>query len=240
MTESRVRVIDLETTGLAPPAEVCEVGVCDVVLSIGRTVPPQIIPPASWLCQVETVPADARAVHHISAADCAKAPEYSAAFLSGMLPEADVFAAHNAGFEMQWFQPARPIICTWKCALRVWPQAPSHGNMALRYWLEDSGIIAVNAALAWPPHRAGPDAYITAHILVALLASGVTGREMVAWSREPPVMPRCPIGKFRGEPWRNVEAGFLKWITRQKAMGLDLIWNAQRELDRRERRDADQ
>jgi exodeoxyribonuclease X len=56
---------------------------------------------------------------------------------------------------------------------------------------------------------------------------------MIAWTKEPALLPTCPIGKFRGQPWADVEMGFLCWMTRQADMAPDLKWNAQREIDRR-------
>ena len=103
----------------------------------------------------------------------------------------------------------------------------------LRYWLEDQGLLSLDHETAMPPHRAGPDAYVTAHILKALFAAGATGKEMVAWTREPRLLPTCPIGKFRGKPWPEVEGGFLQWMLKQADMEADLKWNANRELLRR-------
>lgn len=143
-----------------------------------------------------------------------------------------VFAAHNAEFECKFLFPSIPIICTYKSALRIWPEAPSHSNSALRYWLQDQGLIEPDHALTMPPHRAGPDAYVTAHILKALLVKA-TGREMVAWTKEPRLLPTCPIGKFRGKPWAEVEVGFLDWMLRQTDMDADFKWNANREIQRR-------
>ena len=127
------------------------------------------------------------------------------------------------------------MICTYKAALRAWPDAPSHSNGALRYWLEDQGLIAIDHTLTQPVHRAGPDAYVTAHILLALFNAGHTGLEMIAWTKEPRLLPTCPIGKFRGKPWSEVEAGFLGWMLRQPTMEPDLKWNAEREIARRQR-----
>jgi exodeoxyribonuclease X len=223
-----IRVIDFETTGIEPPeAEVCEVGICDLHLE-GR----EIDEPGSWLCGVKSMPPEVRAIHHISLAECAGKPPFDQAAL--MNPEISAVAAHNAAFEMKFFQPTVPVICTYKAALRVWPNAPSHSNGAIRYWLEDQDLIAPDHAATQPAHRAGPDAYVTAHILSALFNAGVTGRDMVAWTKEPPLLPTCPIGKFRGKPWAEVEAGFLGWMLRQPTMEADLKWNAEREIARRQ------
>lgn len=222
-----VRVIDFETTGVEPPeAEVCEVGICDVDV-ITRSIQPW----KSWLCEVSDMPPDVRAVHHISLADCTGKP----VFHSGML-DADVwgYAAHNADFERKFFDTSKPFICTYKAALRVWPDAPTHSNGGLRYWLEDQGLIRPDHDMTQPAHRAGPDSYVTAWLLVALLNAGATGAQMMAWTHEPKLLPRCTIGKFRGKPWPEVEGGFLGWMLRQPDMDADLKWNAEREIERRQ------
>ncbi len=223
-----IRVIDFETTGTEPPsAEVCEVGTCDLDLE-ARTVHA----PRSWLCGVKSMPPEVRAVHHISLAECQNEQPFEA---GDMFRDMDIqaLAAHNAEFETKFFESPLPVICTYKAALRVWPDAPSHSNGALRYWLQDQGKIAPDHALTQPAHRAGPDAYVTAHILLALFNAGATGKDMVAWTKEPRLLPRCPLGKFRGQPWSEVEAGFLGWMLRQPTMEDDLKWNAQREIARR-------
>ena len=221
-----VRIIDFETTGTEPPAEVCEVGYSDL-----DTETRAIAEPVSWLCGVKEMPPEVRAVHHISLADCAGQPAFDEFRL---YDGPAVIAAHNADFERKFIRCTLPMICTYKAALRVWPEAPAHNNGTLRYWLEDQGLIKPRHDLTQPAHRAGPDAYTTAHILAALLNAGATGKEMVAWTLEPRLLPTCPLGKFRGKPWPEVEAGFLGWMLRQEGMEDDLKWNARREIARRE------
>lgn len=222
-----IRVIDFETSGTEPPeAEVCEVGVCDLHLEERR-----IALPHSWLCRVKAMPPEVRAVHHIALSECAE----ESVFDPDMLKSSDVSAlsAHNAAFETKFFSPSLPMICTYKAALRIWPDAPSHSNGTLRYWLQDQGKISPDNALTQPAHRAGPDAYVTAHILLALFDSGATGKDMASWTKLPAALPRCPIGKFRGKPWSEVDGGFLGWMLRQPDMEYDLKWNAEREIARR-------
>ena len=228
-----LRVIDFETTGMAPPAEVVEVGYCDLT---GEDNQWEVSEPVSWLCGVENIPPETRAVHHIGPAEVAGLPAFAEtrARLFNEGPLIAALVAHNFDFEAAFLgEHGALAICTCKAALRVWPDAPGHSNSVLRYWLEDRGLLSLDHDTAMPPHRAGPDAYVTAHILKALFAAGATGREMIAWTKEPRVLPTCPIGKFRGRPWADVEAGFLRWMTDQATMEPDLKWNAQRELDRR-------
>lgn len=231
MTDAPIiaRVIDFETTGEAPPAEVCEAGYVDIDVNartIGET--------HAWLCAVAAMPPEVRAVHHISKRDCEAWPPFDPATLVD--PGVAAYVAHKADFEAQWFTPPEgvPWICTYKSALRVWPDASTHSNGGLRYWLEDQGLLSLYDGRCRPAHRAGPDAYVTAGLLLALLAAGATGAQMVRWTREPALLPRCPIGKHRGKLWADVDRGFLDWMLRQQDMDDDLKWNARHELDRRD------
>lgn len=232
---TRLRVVDLETTGMEPPAVVVEVGVCDLVQFADGAW--EVDEPDSWLCGgIDAMPAEVRAVHHIrleDVSDCA--PFQAGDIFSAFAQMPAALVAHNYAFEGAFLgEHGLPTICTLKAALRIWPTAPAHSNSVLRYWLEDQGLIPpLDDVLAMPPHRAGPDAYVTAHILKALFAAGATGKDMVAWTREPRLLPTCPIGKFRGKPWADVEAGFLNWMLAQVGMEEDLKWNARREIDRR-------
>lgn len=224
---SVIRVIDFETTGFEPPvAEVCEAAYCDMTQADGGW---SVGNPVSWLCGVPSIPPETRAIHHITLAEIGDAAPFDPSQIIG----GTALAAHNMEFEAKFLGAHNvPTICTYKAALRVWPDAPSHSNGVLRYWLEDQGLLALDHATAMPSHRAGPDAYVTAHILKALLAV-TTGREMVAWTKEPRLLPTCPIGKERGKKWADVDAGFLKWMTEQATMEEDLKWNARREIERR-------
>src|SRR5689334_5343878 len=140
-TATRFRVLDLETTGLQPNAAVVEIGAVDLIGDeVGIIGSDLIRPPVP-------IPPEASAIHHISDAGV------------------DVFASHNWQFDAQWLGEHlrdRPVICTYKCAMRVWPEAPAHNNQVLRYWLKPKGLDSTIGSMA---HRALPDAYVTAFIL---------------------------------------------------------------------------
>lgn len=234
---TRLRVIDFETNGTEPPAEVLECGWCDLARET-LDGPWEIGEPVSFLYGCDALKPELRAIHHIRPDEIAGLAPFDPASIIGRAIGEGIscVVAHAWHFEGQWLTADRlgPLhaLCTYKAALRVWPDAPSHSNGALRYWLEDQGLIAPDPALCQPAHRAAPDAYVTAHILRALLAR-VTGREMIAWTKEPAMLPRCPIGDaWRGKPWRDVDAGFLRWMI-DKPVEADLVWNARRELERR-------
>lgn len=226
-----LRVIDFETSGMEPPAaQVVEVGYCDLtrnddgVWSVGQ--------PVSWLCGVPAMPPEVRAVHHISLAEVSGLAPFDPA--SVVAPHCAAVVAHNWAFEAAFLGDQQtPAICTLKAALRVWPHAPSHSNSVLRYWLEDQGLLSLDHDTAMPPHRAGPDAYVTAHILKALLAAGATGREMIAWTQEPRLLPKITFGKHKGAAWKDAPRDYLEWVAFKSDLDGDTKWNAERELERR-------
>lgn len=223
-----IRIIDFETSHAAPPeAEVCEYAHADLdpaSLTIGLV--------TSSLCHVSSIHPGARAVHHIAPEDTIPFPPFDPEVLHA--PGITAFAAHNASFEAQFFEPPLniPLLCTYKAALHVWPEAPSHSNGALFYWLWDQKLIDPERSEVEPAHRAGPDVMMTAHILKILLRHA-TLPELIQWTSEPRAMPTVPIGKYRGQPWSEADRGYLRWMTNQRDMDPDIVHNARKELDRR-------
>jgi exodeoxyribonuclease X len=230
----RLRVVDIETTGGAPPAEIIEFGRVDVVAEgdawrVER-------PMARLYRPAGAIPPETMAVHHItedmfdSGSSACTEERLRQAVWGGAPP--DVLVAHHSAFEQAFIPEAitvpLPWICTYKSALRAWPDAPMHSNQVLRYWRN----LRLDPSLAMPPHRAAPDAYVTAHILVELLKeAGVD--EMIAWTREPKMLPTIPFGKHRGLKWPAAPADYLEWVARQSEMDADVAWNASEELKRR-------
>ena len=231
---TRLRVIDLETTGMEPPAEIIEFGRADVVangveVSIER-------PMARLYRPLNGIAPEAMAVHHITEADFVEdtpvctLERLRLAVWGGSPP--DALVAHNAEFEQKFITTAAsdalPWICTYKVALHVWPEAPRHTNQVLRYWRG----LKLDPDLAMPPHRAGPDTWVTAHLLKDLLGLASID-SMIAWTREPRPMPTLPLGKHRGASWADVPLDYLDWMVRQTDMDADAIWHARQEFARR-------
>lgn len=232
---SRIRVIDFEANGLDASAKIIESAYTDFDF-----ITKAIDPHGSSFHFATSNPPEARAVNHIWMEDIAHAPAFDAEAFVGdaVASDAVALAAHNMTYEAQFIQRhvegAIHMICTMKSAMRVWPECPTFSNFGLGYWLIDRGLISVDRALVRPPHRAGPDTVMTAHILKALFESGCTGQQLVSWTRRPAAWPTCPIGEHRGKPWGDVPKGFLDWMV-NKATGMDpdYVWCARRELDRR-------
>lgn len=231
---AKVRVLDFECgRDEVEDGAVIEVGFCDV-----DTETKNISPARSWLCRTDSISVETRAVHHITMKminDDSHILPFNADALNkdAEAHRIDCWAAHGADYELKFFKPNKPMICCYKSALRAWPEAPSHSNAGIRYWLEDKGLVKPDHNLCLPHHRAGPDSYVTAWTLVALLNAGYTGRDMTLWSKEPALLPRCPLGKYRNQPWSEVDDGFLGWICSKLDIAEDIRWNANRELERR-------
>jgi exodeoxyribonuclease X len=147
-------------------------------------------------------------------------------------------AAHGAKHERSLIghdiSGGLPWICTYKVALRLWPEFPSHSNQSIRYSLNPPGL---SREIAHPAHRAYPDAYVTAFTLITALNLGYSIDTLVEWSNDVAWLPRCKIGDYRnggkGTPWPEVETSMLHWILR-KDFDVDTVAAVKRELERRE------
>lgn len=246
-----VTVIDLETTGLAPPAAVIEAG-CVHGYELRRDGGPlwRYRAGASRLGGetqslfhpgAQEITPENRAIHHINPAQLADYPVFDWAELDDLLPAHPSFmVAHNAAFERQWLDPLLdeldeqfdwPVprwICTKKCAITTWPDLPSHSNQVLRYALPVRGC--TDDALS-PPHRALPDARVTARILDRLLEHH-TLDQLADITAAPLAYPRLPFGKHKGQPLPEVPASHLRWML-DNERDPDLIHTARVELHRR-------
>lgn len=215
----RIRVVDFETSGLPEDAVrgICEVGYTDLTADwkVGETFSFLVNPG-------HPIPPQTRAIHHISDADVANAvpPDVALRTLMIGMEPGDVFAAHNAKFEQAFFAGGGlPWICTMQCAKHIFPAAPGHSNQTLRYWL---GIDEEfdRADRAMPPHRAGPDTFVTAHILARLVfASNVP--ELIRLTTAPVLLRDVTFGKHRGDKWANLPWDYLNWVANKSDLGVD-------------------
>ena len=232
MLSPRVRVIDLETAGNGHQ-DVCEIGWQDVSLG----------PDGRWRVDEERgavlvnpgrpISPETMAIHHIRTVDVAGAPYWKDIAASILRPEGGVgaLAAHRAAFERRYCTPqltgGQSWICTWKCALRLWPQLPRFSNQLLRYQRMPDGLVH---ELGLPAHRAGPDAYVTAHHLRDMLNEAPL-RQLVCWSLEPGLLPRVPAGPDRGKSWDRIETAALEQMAKDR--DADIRFSAETELGRR-------
>lgn len=228
----RFRVIDIETSG-GSPSEIIEIAAVDVVARLGgwTAEPPRI----QRYKPVGAISFHAMAIHHLTPAELADAPLCTHAALAAFLdkgPAADILVAHNAAFEARHIPAdvsgARPWLCTVKSARCAWPDAPGYANQVLRYWRN----LDLAPDLAMPAHRAGPDAWVTAHLLIDLLKSASVER-LMAWNRDEPDPMQVPFGKHRGKAWSETPIDYLQWLTAQADMSDTVRTLALAELARR-------
>lgn len=207
------RCIDVETTGIPTETErhaLVEIGWTDVgVMHDGATYGMEQF--SMLVNPGRAIPIESMAVHHIRDADVVDAATPDAACMR-LAAGGDFYVAHNADFEREFFGGGeKPWICSFKSALRVWPDAPGHSLSVLRYWLKMDDDPSFERDLAMPPHRAGPDAYVCAFLLVELLKHA-TVEQMVKWSSGPALLAKCGFGKHFGLKWSEVPKGYLSWI----------------------------
>jgi exodeoxyribonuclease X len=230
-----VRIFDIETVGLVPPAPglgVCELAWSDVTLVGGSW---HIAAPIGTLINPGCpIPPEASAVHGLTDTDVAGAPPFEAVLPRLWDGNPTALAGHNVTrFEKLWLPPQRFDDTDWVdsylCAVRLGPDCKQHGLQYLRYFLK----LDVDERLAEPRHRAGPDTHVNAALLVRMLAKYPV-EKLIEISREPLLLPRVPLGKHRGMKFSEVPADWLQWCAhRAEAMDGDVKFAAATELRRR-------
>jgi exodeoxyribonuclease X len=111
--------------------------------------------------------------------------------------------------------------------MRLWPHLPSFSNQRLRYERNPEGLVH---EIGLPAHRALPDAYVTAHHLRDML-NIASVEQLLAWSREPGLLPRVPAGEARGKAWIDVDTEVLLALAADR--DINLRYSAETELRRR-------
>lgn len=230
MRKVRLRVIDIETTG-GLPSEVIEIASVDVVVTDEGWKPE---PPRSRLFRpIGPITFHAMAIHHLTPDDFDEAlSPCSDAGLREFLTtdqRPDFLIAHNASFESQHITASvtdeLEWICTVKGAQNAWPGAAGYSNQVLRYWRG----IKLDPSFAMPPHRAGPDAWVTAHILIDLLRTASV-QDLLGWTQAPRRLDRVPFGRYRGREWTIPTSDYLRWLVSEPDMADDVSARARKEL----------
>ncbi len=228
-----LRTIDVETAGYLPPqpGDLIEIGWCDSVWNGDHFL---VMPPSSILVKPDRpVTHEGMSVHHITEDDLAHAMTREAAMAYVQnLPQAVAYAAHHAVFELGVLPElaAEKWVCTHKCGAKLFPDAEKHTNQFLRYHLG----VPLDRNMAQPPHRAAPDAYVTAHLLLRYLQD-TDLRTLLQISSEPLVLPRINHGDYRGKKWSDadVPSSFLTWTLGKPGFSPEVHLACQREIDRR-------
>lgn len=232
MSYPNVIIMDTETTGL-DAAEDRLVEIAGARLEDGKSYETLVNP-------LRSIPAEVRAIHHICPEDVVDAP-FEEESLNAMLDALKnlsarvIFAAHNAKFDRGFIERIAPEldlewICTYKCSVVTWPDAPSHGNQVLRYYL---GLdLAGQLPPGLFPHRALYDVIVTRGILIELLKHH-TLDQLVRISNNPVLLTKVSFGKHKGCLWADVPYGYLKWCVGQSDMNEDVLHTANHYMRRR-------
>lgn len=146
MVASRVRVIDLETTGNGP-FDVCEIGWQDVVRSEGAIWSSSDDHGARFVNPHRPISPETMAVHHIIDEHVADAPLWKTVAPEVLQPADGVvaLAAHRAAFEQRYCPLGgveAPLGYALGNSLRLWPQLQSFfSNQMLRYQRMPVGLV---------------------------------------------------------------------------------------------------
>jgi exodeoxyribonuclease X len=227
MTTYQVSSLDFETTGVdaktAIPVEVALIGATEYIRLINPGIP---------------IPPETSAVHHIVDADVARAQlwptvkdDLSTILCATPGSPLHVVVAHNAQYEKDILGDFTPVLwlCTYKAALRVWPDAPNHKNETLRYWL---GLPNLGRSNSHAAHSAEHDARVTLQIYGKLLEHA-TIEEMLEWTTVPGKLKKMPMGKHFGQELPTIPGPYLQWCINQSDMREDVVYSAKLELQRR-------
>lgn len=218
-------VLDTETTGMEEHDQVLEVAIVLVPQQYAKNhvfwrtwtslvKPPKDVP----------VVAPARAAHHITDAELDRAQPMAQVFEKGIIPrlkgEEIVLVAHNIEFDMRLMRQSNASldfitrrICTNQCARHLFRDSPGYSNQVLRYHL---GLDVPK--LRQPPHRALPDALVTAALLAEELTK-VSPEELMRLSVTPVLLETVDNGQYKGKQWADLkDANWMEWVTKQDGL----------------------
>ena len=237
-----IRVFDVETTGLPKddkPTAILQIGFTDVHIeygfaTVGEKTHQFLVNPFRANPGLE-IDIGAMATHHMVKSDfdaIERTPDHGLRILSTppMNEEIVAFACHNKEHDGVYFGGGGlPILCTLRSARAIWPDAERHGNQFLRYFLD----LPVDRQRAEPAHAAGPDSYVTAHLLARMIYDGFSIEQLQNWTDKPMLLTRMPFGKHRGEAFEDIPNGYLTWLHREKPDDKDVRFSVRHHLKHR-------
>lgn len=171
---------------------------------------------------------EAMATHHITE-DMVRGAKLPRDALSQMMHKLEgdgvtLLVAHNAQFDRGFIgklslklSDQTRWICTYRCAMHLWPDAPGHSNQVLRYWLD----VKPELPPGLYPHRALYDVMVTEAILRRMLETKSL-EELVELSQKPVLLSKVRFGKHKGMFWKDVPSDYLRWILKQSDIDTDV------------------
>lgn len=222
----RLRILDTETCGVEDPdLQIVQIATVDLVSNS-----PDGAKGSAWTLDAHRswyvnpgrlIPCEAMGVHHTTNKMVEFEPTIDAILPLVFDGESDAFAAHNAAFDKkvvdasdETFLTAVQWVCTYKAAVTLWPEAPSHKNQVLRYFLN------LNLKQELAPHSAIGDAIVTAHIAQRILAE-MSLNDWLDLSSRPVLLPRVNFGEHAKKAWADVPVSYLDWMIYKAKGGWD-------------------
>ena len=209
----RYWVVDSETTGVGPEDKAVEVAGFLVEDDKVVRCPSSLVNPGI------SIPPEASAVHHLTDEDVADAPQIEDAMAPFFDDEFDFVVAHSSAFDKRFMDFGdAPWACTLKLSRIVYPDAPSHKNQFLRYYLKLPKLVYSYHAQA-AAHRALYDSEVTTYLFQHLLGKATSEdpiQKMLYVSNNPTLLKTCRLKKYEGKPWSEVPRDYLNWILNPK------------------------
>lgn len=225
MAITEISVSDTETTGIDPTRDSL-LEIAQVFLS---TESPTIDGDWTFVEYEGVIPPEAKGVHHITedmvrpgAMRCVSR-EVAVKSMTDLHHDGYAYAFHNAEFDVSFLPEIAhvPVICTYRCSMHLYPEAPNHKNQTLRYWLGVEPNPRLMDGLA--PHRALYDSVVTAAILKRMLNTH-TAEELVELSKRPILLEKVRFGKYKDSSWKDLvrDTGYVGWMRRSGNWDKDL------------------
>jgi DNA polymerase III subunit epsilon len=213
---TKIAVVDVETTGLDPAtSKIIEIAVVSLSICDRTGTLIDIAPPQSWLEDPgEPLTEEIEELVGLTDRDLVGQKFDDEAILT-TLNDADIICAHNMQFDYSHLIRRFPNLENgWACSLRdiAWRQDHNLGQLGLSV----GALLASAGYFAAEAHRAGPDSWATAMLLVMHARDGRTiAAYMIDAAR------RITIRLFaKGAPYSvkdNLRAAGYRWCAKQRS-----------------------
>lgn len=209
---SRYCIIDTETTGLHTTSSVVSVAVLVMVKGVVVETFYSLINP------FVPIPFESSLIHKITDEDVKNSPCLSEVMpkINGMIKGCVAIVAHNGAFDRDRLKGlvVKPWIDTLTLSRSLHKELKCHRLEAL---VQSYGL-KINNTEGLPAHHALYDTRVAGELFMFLM------REMVAKGVMPvkveeikgysvaKVVKTCSFGKYKGELWKDIPTGYLKWM----------------------------
>ena len=171
------------------------------------------------------IPPEASAIHHLIDEDVKDAPFIGDIISDLRDNEEKIYniVAHNAEFDYKFLKeyfPGANVICTYRLAMKLWPDLPKHTNQYLRYYFK----LPCEEVKGLPAHRAKADAIVTSYLFMYELdelfkrskdPESITVAKLIEFIEKPSLLKVCKFGKHKDKLWSEVPLDYLRWMLRE-------------------------